>query len=287
MLRTFVAICETKSFQDAASRIHRSPSAVSLQVAKLEEQLNTKLFVRSARRLELTQSGDILLGRARNLLRANDETFAQFDSAPMVGHLTLAAPLDLGTSLVPKVLKSVASIHPKLRVDVRLGTSAFARDRFLSGAANIAFFNDTEPPDVPCDDLYAEPLKWVSLCGSHLPETDPLPLAVAATGCAWRTVALNALDACERSYRIAFSSDTTAGQVAALHADLAIAALPMSHIGGGLGEVPAHVGLPHLPITVTRLASDDHFVSKAVAAMFIESTRLTERALGSGQIDHM
>lgn len=53
-LRSFVAICETGSFRRAAVRVHKSPSAVSLQIGKLEELLGTRLLERDARNVALT-----------------------------------------------------------------------------------------------------------------------------------------------------------------------------------------------------------------------------------------
>jgi DNA-binding transcriptional LysR family regulator len=56
-LRSFVAICDTGSFRRAAARVHKSPSAVSLQVGKLEELLGARLLDRDARHVALTHSG--------------------------------------------------------------------------------------------------------------------------------------------------------------------------------------------------------------------------------------
>jgi DNA-binding transcriptional LysR family regulator len=65
ILRTFVAIAETGSFTSAADRVFRTPSAVSMQIKKLEEQLSATLFLRDARSVTLTESGETLLPYAR------------------------------------------------------------------------------------------------------------------------------------------------------------------------------------------------------------------------------
>ena len=54
LLKTFIALCETQNFTQTAKRIHRTQSAVSMQIAKLEEQLESKLFVRDKRNVKLT-----------------------------------------------------------------------------------------------------------------------------------------------------------------------------------------------------------------------------------------
>ena len=73
VLRTFVAIAETGSFTTAADRVYRTPSAVSMQIKKLEEQLNVTLFLRDARSVTLTESGEVLLPYARRMLSAAQE----------------------------------------------------------------------------------------------------------------------------------------------------------------------------------------------------------------------
>lgn len=85
VLRSFVAIHDTGSFRQAAASVHLSPSAVSLQIGKLEEQLSQRLLERNARRVELTEQGDVLLYQARKLLSLNDETVALFRGSTLTG----------------------------------------------------------------------------------------------------------------------------------------------------------------------------------------------------------
>ena len=59
VLRSFVAISETGSFSGAARAVLRTPSAISMQIKKLEEQLGRQLFVREGRRVSLTADGGL------------------------------------------------------------------------------------------------------------------------------------------------------------------------------------------------------------------------------------
>ncbi|MEO0401103.1 MAG: LysR substrate-binding domain-containing protein [Pseudomonadota bacterium] len=257
IMRTFVAICETGTFRRAAARVHRSPSAISLQVIKLEEQLGAQLFVRDARRVTLTEKGAAALSYARKLLSLSDEALAVFHGAPLTGNLRIAAPHDLGITLVPNLLRRFADIYPLVVVDVRLDSADLVRRRFLEGDVNIALFNEVRDPGLKVTELYAEPLVWVMKDGGRAVERDPLPLAIAQIECAWRHAALEALEHQNRPIRVAYSSDTSLGQVAALRADLAIAALPISLADDSLCVVPDTYGLPPLPQTFTYLASDN------------------------------
>lgn len=272
-LRSFVAICETGSFRRAAARVHKSPSAVSLQIGKLEELLGARLLDRDARHVALTDQGDTLLGQARGLLGLNAETLALFRRSPLAGHLRVSAPHDLGVSLVPDLLRRLAEVHPGVHVEVRLGTSEAVQTGITDGDVNLALFNDVGASEIQARDLFSEPLKWLVLDGGRAVQQDPLPLAVAEVGCAWRDAALNALQTAGRTYRVAYSSDTSMGQVAALRADLAVAALPLSLADRDLVEAPSHYDLPELPLTHIRVADDGSELAKAFVALVAAEMR--------------
>lgn len=269
-LRSFVAICETGTFRRAAGRLNKSPSAVSVQIANLEEQLGARLLDRDARHVTLTDHGDTLLRQARRMLGLNAETLALFRANPVKGRLRLSAPHDLGVSLVPKLLRNLAGLHPDLRIDVRLGASADVVAGIADGTADLILFNDVGPATLPARDLYSEPLKWLALKGGEAPSRAPLPLAVAEAGCAWRDAALEALRQAGRSYLVAYSSDTSMGQVAALRADLAIAALPASLADRDLAEVPAQCNLPPLPLTHIRATTDGSELANTCVRLIAE-----------------
>jgi DNA-binding transcriptional LysR family regulator len=266
-LRSFIAICETGSFRRAAARVCRSPSAVSLQIARLEEALGVRLFHRDARRVLLTEDGEALRGHARRILSLNDETFALFRKPELSGRLTLAAPHDLGVSLVPDFLRRLSHVYPEICVDVRLATSVEVRRSIETGSAQLALFNDIGPCRTVERDVHSEPLAWLMLDGGRAMRRSPLPLAIAELGCAWRDAALDALHGAGIEYRLAYASDTSMGQVAALRADLAIAALPLSLAGHDLVEVPGEFGLPPLPRTHIRVAEDGSDLAVAIAAL--------------------
>jgi len=277
-LRSFVAIHETGSFRRAAAQVHRSPSAVSLQIRTLEEMYDVRFLDRDARHVGLTEKGEILLGIARRLLGINDQATALLHGPSLTGRLRLAAPHDLGVSLVPGLLRRMAETHPGIVVDVRLGTSEAVQRLIVEGEANLALFNDVRPMAVKARVLYSEPLKWLMCDGGRAIEQDPLPLAVAEVGCDWREAALAALQSAGRPYRVAYFSDTSMGQVAALRADLAIAALPASLAEGILSEVPEAFGLPPLPATHVRLADDGSEIGKAFVELAIrEAAQIASR----------
>src|SRR5690606_14184928 len=118
VLRTFVAIAETGSFTLAANAVFRTPSAVSMQIKKLEDILGVSVFMRDARSVSLTQDGEMLLGYARRLLALNRETVSKFIMPDISGVVRLGSPDDYGERVLPNVLKRFARSHPSIAVDV-------------------------------------------------------------------------------------------------------------------------------------------------------------------------
>ncbi|QBY02546.1 LysR family transcriptional regulator [Rhodophyticola sp. CCM32] len=263
MARTFAAICDTGSFRLAASRVNRSPSAVSLQVGKLEELLQCELLLRDARKVTLTEAGEQFLGSARRLLSLNDEMLSKFRGSTLSGHLRLAAPHDLGMSTIPALLRRFAVTHPNICVDVRLDACDDAQALFASGDAQVVFFSERNSKIHAARKLYTEELCWLQAAGGVAAQNTPLPIAVSEKGCSWRDAALAALDRDGIPYRVAYSSDTSPGQLAAVRADLAVAALPKTIVGKDVSLVSPKLGLPNIGSVTMFMAHDD---SKNAAA---------------------
>ena len=103
-LQTFTAAAEQLSFKLAAERLHLSPSAVSRQIQTLEESLQTTLFIRQARSLELTAEGKKLLTVARHSLTALAEVAAEISSRDDKNDLVISAlPYFANNWLLPRL----------------------------------------------------------------------------------------------------------------------------------------------------------------------------------------
>ena len=118
VLRSFVAIAEYGSFTHAAKAVFRTPSALSMQIKRLETTLDKSLFVREARRVQLTEHGELLLRYARQLLQLNAETVNAFLAPALEGTVRIGTPDDVGTRILPRVLAAFARSHPAVQVDV-------------------------------------------------------------------------------------------------------------------------------------------------------------------------
>ena len=78
-LHTFITIADMGSFTKAADEVHRTQSAVSMQMRRLEDRIGKSLFEKDGRTNRLTEEGERLLSYARRMLRLNRETLAAFE----------------------------------------------------------------------------------------------------------------------------------------------------------------------------------------------------------------
>jgi len=123
VLRTFVAISECGTFTDAAKVVHRTPSALSMQIKQLELTLGKCLFIREPRQVRLTAEGEALLDYSRRLLRLNEEAVRYFLSPTLEGKVGIGTSDDVGTRILPEVLAQFARSYPAVQVNVVVGSS--------------------------------------------------------------------------------------------------------------------------------------------------------------------
>ena len=259
LLKTFVAIVETGSFSKAAQRVFRTPSAVSMQVKKMEELLGATVFERDSRSVTLTPDGEVLLSYAKRILALNREMMARFVTPDMAGTVRFGAPDDYGIRLIPHILRKFASTHPNVTVDVVIDGSAQLKRRFESGTLDVALFNAMpgSPLEANTEIVLEEQLVWAGARGGTAHLRSPLPLAMWEQGCSWRANAVEALEGLGLEYRVGYMSGNYAVQTAAVAADLAIAPIPLLLIEGDLVALGRQHGLPDLNSTQIRMMTRD------------------------------
>ncbi len=281
VLRTFVAIADTGSFTLAANAVFRTPSAVSMQIKKLEEAVGRQLFVRDARSVSLTNDGAMLLGYARRLIALNREAMSKFVTPDIEGVVRLGSPDDYGERILPTVLKRFAQSHPAIAVDVTIDQSSNLRRRLADRKLDLTLITvcrDVEDAEV----LFTEPLVWVGAKGGTAHLREPLPVSLWEEGCLWRANALDALGREGRNYRVAYMSAHTAGQRAAITADLAIAPLAKSFISDDIVALGTKDGLPELSdYKLAMLVAPDASAPVRAAADHIRATFETFRETGA------
>ncbi len=245
LLRGFVAVAETGSFTRVAGRLGRVQSAVSMQIKRLEEVAGSRLFERSKRKVTLSEEGEVLLGYARRMLALNHEALSDLGRTSVEGTVRLGSA-DTAAYFLPGILARFASAYPLVQVELRCDRSWHVLDALDAGEVDLALVTQ-QGARRGGQSVRREPLAWASARGHAVYQTDPVPLALFAQGCAYRKAAMRVLDAADRKWRIAYSSTSVTGIQAAAMTGLAIGVLPQSTLVNGMRALGPEAGLPPLP----------------------------------------
>jgi DNA-binding transcriptional LysR family regulator len=117
-LGTFVRVAETSSFSRTAREFGTTQPSISRTIATLEARLGVKLFLRTTRRITLTDAGTVLLDRTRHILPEIEEAEdAARGTDSLRGLLKVAMPVAFGIREVIPTLPMFLSDHPQLRID--------------------------------------------------------------------------------------------------------------------------------------------------------------------------
>ncbi|MGQ7794037.1 LysR substrate-binding domain-containing protein [Faunimonas sp. B44] len=245
LLRTLVAIADTGSFNRAARQVYRTPSAVSMQMKKLEEQVGRPLFVKDGRSVALTPDGEALVGYGRRIVKLTQEALQRFRAPGIAGTIRFGTPDDYAGRFLPEILSRFAASHPMVEVDVVCQSSLDLVQMITANQIDIALVSAGEGATAG-QIVHREPLVWAGLRHGCAHEQQPIPLALSHLGCCWRRMALEALDRAGIAYRVAYTSRHYLGQLAALMAGLAIAPLPHSTVRGDIKAIGDEAGLPSI-----------------------------------------
>ena len=208
-LTTFVTIIHTGSFTAAAKQLGYAQSTITGQIQALEESLDTRLFERIGRQVNLTASGKALYPHAQSLLSIAKQaaTEVRNPSAPS-GQLFIGAPESLSAELLPALVKEYCQAYPQVDLQLRFDSCHNFRNALRKGTLDIALFLDEplQDHDLIVHPLFPEPMSLLAapehplssatvvlpkdLCGQALLLTEP--------GCSYRLL----FDGMLRQYQI-------------------------------------------------------------------------------------
>ncbi|WP_068318889.1 LysR substrate-binding domain-containing protein [Polycladidibacter hongkongensis] len=256
-LRTFLAIAELGGFSKAGEAVHKTQSAVSMQMRRLEERLGQTLFAKDGRNSRLTDDGHRLVDYARRMIALNDETVVAFaKDKEIAGQVRLGLPDDYAERLLPQVLAAFGRINPSTQLEVFCESSMDLGVKIRRGELDLAIVTGSDCTDVPGTIIRREQLHWVGPQDVVLHDKDPMPIAVGPITCSWRNKAISAMEKTQRPYQVVFSSASAAALSGAVQAGLAIAVLPASAIRSVHRILGEKEGMPPLgPCDISLLKS--------------------------------
>jgi DNA-binding transcriptional LysR family regulator len=256
LIRTFLTVVAEGGLKPAASQLNKTPSAISMQIKRLEEQLGQRVLERNNKGINLTNSGRILKERGELLIRMNNELLADMRETEWSGPITIGAPSDYAPTLLQKLLPMLRIEFPRLEPNVVLEPSRILRKRVQAGEIAAAIVAK-EPQTSEGNLLWSETINWY---GPVYPKNEPTRVAILSTDCILRDAAYAMLQKNNLNYKIVLESSAVSSLRDAVKADFCTALLPGSMVSGlekrnsiGLSNLKA---LEFVLITAKRIKAD-------------------------------
>jgi LysR family cyn operon transcriptional activator len=163
-LRYFDAVAETLNFTRAAERLHVTQSTLSHQIKQLEDELGTALFDRSAKRVRLTEAGEILRSHMTPALEQIDLGLKALRSPgeAITGSIRLGTTPSFNTQMVPQCVATLLKSYPGIQVTVEELSAGQILKRLRSGHLDMAVsYPPGEGSDLWFEPLYNEELRLI------------------------------------------------------------------------------------------------------------------------------
>ncbi|MFK0252496.1 LysR family transcriptional regulator [Streptomyces sp. NPDC090445] len=242
-LRTFLTVAQTLSFTQAAGRLGVRQSTVSQHVRRLEEATGRPLFLRDTHSVDLTEDGEALLGFARTILEAHERAAAYFTGTRLRGRLRFGASEDFVLTRLPEILEGFRHEHPEVDLELSVELSGTLHERLDAGRLDLVLAKRRGQGDERGRLVWRDRMVWIGAEGLRVDPDRPVPLIVFPPPGITRARALEVLERDGREWRIACTSGSLNGLIAAARAGLGVMAHTRGLIPPGLARVP---GLPDL-----------------------------------------
>ncbi|WP_227816776.1 LysR substrate-binding domain-containing protein [Nitrogeniibacter aestuarii] len=266
LLRTFVVVAETLNLTETARLLHKAPSTVSMQLNRLEALVANPLMQRGQHGVRLTSAGEKLTGHARKLLNLHDEIVGAFQHMDIGGKVRLGTHDQYASRTLAPLLEAFILKYPEAELEVFCDHRPDRLvDMLEGGKLDIALVEMLAGTEDGLR-LRRDTLVWVCARNHDILSQPVLPLAVFEEGCYHRRYACRALDGAGIPWRVAFTSQSRTGVLAAVRAGIGVAIIPLHTVEDDL--VVIDDALPALPDTEVSL-----FIGKQVN----EATRRLEQ----------
>ncbi|MEU5098077.1 LysR substrate-binding domain-containing protein [Streptomyces sp. NPDC020996] len=244
-LRTFLAVAQTLSFTQAARRLGVRQSTVSQHVRRLEDSAGRQLFSRDTHSVELTEDGEAMLGFARRILEVHEQAAAFFTGNRLRGRLRFGTSEDFVLTGLSEILEAFRHDHPEVDLELTVGLSGILHEQLAAGKLDLVLAKRL-PEDPRGELVWHDELVWIGAERLRLDADRPVPLIVFPPPGITRALALQALERQGRPWRVACTSTSLNGLIAAARAGLGVMAHSRRLIPPGLVRVPDRAGLPEL-----------------------------------------
>ncbi|MGD8352955.1 MAG: LysR substrate-binding domain-containing protein [Pseudomonadota bacterium] len=270
LLRTFIAVNDNGGFTRAAEVVHLTQSAVSMQIRRLEEIVGRDLFVRMGKSIELTPEGETLARHARQILKLQDEALSALAQPEVTGSVRLGIPDDY-VSFLPPVFMQFSRTYPKVKMEIICRQSNEIHELLRKEELDLALVTANCGNPVTFGTVVRmEPLVWIAAAHQAVEMEDPIPLAMFTDKCFVHEAAVKTLEKMGRSTRVAYSSPSMAGLMAAVKSGLAVAMVARTNLPDDVRILTPDDGFPVMQPVPLELHKRPGAAVEVLAQCFME-----------------
>jgi len=142
-LKVFLQVASSGGITAAAQKLHRVPSNITARIQKLEQELDTQLFLREKNRLRISPAGEQLLPYAKEMIRLSQQAINELQKTTPKGRLTIGAMEAVAATRLTEPLMRFHKEYPEVNLQIETGPTGLLIERVLAGEIDIALRDKT------------------------------------------------------------------------------------------------------------------------------------------------
>ncbi len=266
-LRSLVTVARCGSISAASELLHRSQSAISIQIKQLEQIMKAQLLRRHARGVTLTHEGEVIASYANRILGLMHELMETADQESVTGTIRFGLTEEFSVGRLPHLLREFVEMQRSIEIEVVVDKSSALEDYLKEGRIDLALGN-TEYMSREPQICWKTPLLWVGNRHFEVDAKKALPLVLIGEGdLRWGWQVLSALDDHKIPWRRVYTTTTFASVVTAVEAGLGVTYMISECLRPTLRVLGEVDGLPALPSLEFGLFASDLTPSRNVTTL--------------------
>lgn len=245
-LRMFIALAESGAISKAADRLARTQAAVSMQLQKMEKDLDMPLVTRTSRGVVLTEPGEIVLAYARKMIALSDDMQRHLAGKKLEGRVRLGMLEDLAVTRLPAAIADFRRHHPSVDIALTSSSSEELARSLKEGRSDIVVGDPARFTHAARSYISRE-LVWCASRMMIVDEADPLPFILFDGTCSWQDKMIASLAEAGISWVIGCRVTTFAAMISALRAGLGVGLMLQEGVPADCENIAGKYGLPVAP----------------------------------------
>lgn len=245
LLRSFVTVVEQDGFIRASEYLYKTQSTISQHIQRLEQELDTVLFMPIGRKRTLTPTGEIFLGYAKRLLALQQEAQLAVAQTHIQGEVRIGLSRSLGEHLIPDLLSEFTRYYPAVRLFIDTGYSTDLLQAYHQGLYDLILTLELKPSEGTI--LGNTQMVWIGRQGYEWDQHQPLALAAYAPPCQFREMCTQVLDQAGIAWQLAFNTNSLNSLMSAVRLGLAVTVRTSHTLVEDTEILTPRLALPKLP----------------------------------------